>query len=63
MILSSLETAKYNREQEMYEIHLNFVNHSYKVHFFRNSVKIPTSFKTTKYNREQKMKEIHLKFM
>ena len=56
MIPSSFETAKYNREQEMKEIHLNF-------HFFRNRVMIPSSFETAKYNQEQEMKEIHLNFI
>ena len=56
MISLSFETAKYNREQEMKEIHLNF-------HFFRNSKTIPSSLETAKYNREQEMKEIHLNFM
>merc|ERR1719350_1833312 len=36
---------------------------SYQIHFFRNSVMIPSSFETAKYNREQEMKEIHLNFM
>ena len=52
MIPSSLETEKYNREQDMKEFFFEFS--------FLNSVIIPSSLETAKYNQEQEMREIHL---